>query len=664
MLTLCTFLLFATGATVRTDPLQDATPATRVFEVRDDRAFLGGEPIKIWGLRAGNALMSPNITERHVRALDELVRHGINTIGVYLQGSNGGYPDPAAGRNGFRSDGRLRPEFAERLEWLIREADARGMVVQVGVISPRKDQELVDEAAIQRAIQETGRFLVSRNLHNVFVDLVHEFDHNRIDHDLLREPQGEEKKAKLTAWFREVAPTIPVGVCPYELSPTANTYPGMGVRIIQKEMGIPEDGFVVNVESQKQDSYENDGVFSEGMVAHVLADCARYAAAPNAGFLFHSAYTQGIGNGSGTAPHPEIGGMGATVGDRGARFYFEWVRDNVGAWQYPAHVPASAQVADSGPTKEFEVRGAEAYLGGEPVKLWGLRANNSLLSPAVTQRLIHNLDNMAAHGINLVSVSLQGTNGGFPDVNAGPNAFTPDGRLIGGFARRLEAVVRAADARGMVLCVVLMMPRKDELVRDEAGVQRAVEESARFFENRGLRNVMVNLYQEFNHPTRVDHEIFREPDGDTKKARVAAWFKAIAPDIEVGMVSSHLSGSSTGFEGADVHMFHEAVGIPEGVFSLNSETPDEDISGNEGVFHSFQIEHMQRRWKRFLDTPSSAMLFRSPFAEDVRGVQGTGPNLEMGGEGTGANDRGVAVYYRWVRENVGVWQYPKHVRPE
>lgn len=657
-------LLVAIGTNVQAAPNQDNPPPTRVFEVRDNRAYLGGEPIKIWGLRAGNALMSPNITERHVRALDELVRHGINTIGVYIQGSNGGYPDPAAGRNGFRSDGRLRPEFAQRLEWLVREADARGMVVQVGVISPRKDQELADEAAIRRAIQETGRFLVERNLHNVFVDLVHEFDHSRIDHDLLREPQGEEKKAKLTAWFREVAPTIPVGVCPYELSPTANTYPGMGVRIIQKEMPIPEDGFVVNVESQKQDSYENDGVFSEGMVAHVLADCARYAAAPNAGFLFHSAYTQGIGNGSGTAPHPEIGGMGATVGDRGARFYFEWVRDNVGAWQYPLHVPATAQVADTGPTKEFEVRGAQAYLGGEPVKLWGLRANNSLLSPAVTQRLIHNLDNMAAHGINLISVSLQGTNGGFPDVNAGPNAFTPDGRLIGGFARRLEAVIRAADARGMVVCVTLMMPRKDELIRDEAGVQRAVEESARFFESRGLRNVMVNLYQEFNHPTRVDHEIFREPDGDAKKARVAAWFKAIAPDIEVGMVSSHLSGSSTGFEGADVHMFHEAVGIPEGVFSVNSETPDEDISGNEGVFHSFQIEHMQRRWQRFLDTPSSAMLFRSPFAEDVRGVQGTGPNLEMGGKGTGANDRGIAVYYAWVRENVGVWQYPRHVRPE
>ena len=96
------------------------------------------------------------------------------------------------------------------------------------------------EAVIRRALEETGRFLVKRRLQNVFVDLMHEYNHpERIDHPLLREPDGAAKKAKLTAWFKAVAPAIEVGVCPTEDSGTADEYPGMDVRLIQKSMPIP-----------------------------------------------------------------------------------------------------------------------------------------------------------------------------------------------------------------------------------------------------------------------------------------------------------------------------------------------------------------------------------------------------------------------------------------
>ncbi len=183
-----------------------ATP-TKQFDVRNDRPFLGGEQIDIWGLRCGNALYSPAVTERHVNNLDNMVAHGINCIGVYIQGANAGWPDPDAGLDGFRRDGRLKPDVEKRLEWLIREADKRDMVVMVGILSPRKDQDLYDDAAIQRAIEESGRFLVRRKLRNVFVDIMHEFDQpERIDHALLREPDGPNKKAKLTKWFKAVAP--------------------------------------------------------------------------------------------------------------------------------------------------------------------------------------------------------------------------------------------------------------------------------------------------------------------------------------------------------------------------------------------------------------------------------------------------------------------------
>lgn len=312
--------------------------ATREFEIVGDRPYLGGVEVDLWGIRCGNALHSPTVTERHVRALDNMVAHGINLIGVYIQGSNGGWPDPAAGLDGFDRHGALTLAVAQRLEWLVREADERGMVVMVGLFSPRKDQDLENDAAIKRAVQEAGRFLVARKLRNVFVDIVHEFDHSRVDKDIFREPDGASKKALLTKWFKEVAPDIEVGVCPYVKSPTADSYPGMEVRIIQKTMPIPASGFVVNVETQKQDAYENDGVFNPGAVEYVLADNRRFLEEPRAVLLFHAAFIQGIGNFSGTAPHPEMGGYGTSTGDRGVRFYYEWVRDNVGRWEYPRHV--------------------------------------------------------------------------------------------------------------------------------------------------------------------------------------------------------------------------------------------------------------------------------------------------------------------------------------
>jgi hypothetical protein len=332
----------AAGLAGSAGPAEEKAPApTRAFEVRDDRPFLGGKPIDLWGVRCGNALMSDAVTERHVRNLDNYVAHGVNCLGVYVQGSNGGWPDPGAGKNGYTSDGALKPEFARRLEWLVREADQRGMVVMVGLFSPRKDTELKDEAAVQRAVEETAKFLADRKLRNVFVDLVHEYNSvritSRLDHDIFHEPKGAEKKAKLTGWFKKFAPDVPVGVCPSFGTDTADSYPGMDVRIIQKGADIPEKGFVVNVETPREDTYDNEGVFDAEARKRMVALWEKYRARPNGFILFHAAYLQGVTGKEGTGPHAEMGGDGTAPDDRGVRFYFEWVRDNVGPYEYPKH---------------------------------------------------------------------------------------------------------------------------------------------------------------------------------------------------------------------------------------------------------------------------------------------------------------------------------------
>ena len=59
--------------------------------------------------------------------------------------------------------------------------------------------------------------------------------------------------------------------------------------------------------------------------------------------MFHSAYSQGITNKSGTAPHSEPGGYGTGPEDRGMRFYFDWVRDHVGRYEYPRHIKTASR---------------------------------------------------------------------------------------------------------------------------------------------------------------------------------------------------------------------------------------------------------------------------------------------------------------------------------
>jgi hypothetical protein len=325
---------------------EPSTP-TKEFEVRGQSAYLGGKPVRLWGLRCVHALRDPAMTERLVRNLDNFTEHGLNLISIYLQPAHGGYPDIQAGINPFSDTGDLDPAFARRLEWLAREADSRGMVLLIGVISPIKDQELRDEAAIRNAIQQTARLLQTRKIRNVVVDLMYEFDHpTRIYHESFREPEGASKKYLAASAFHDIAPEIEAGITTETHSKSAKEFVGMDLHLIQKEDPIPTSGYALNIESLRRDVFGREGIFTSEQKESIFRELERYRATPNTGYVLNTSYAQSIGGASGTGPHFEMGGYGTGPDDRGIRFYFEWVRDHVGRWKYPQHVPAAKSPAE------------------------------------------------------------------------------------------------------------------------------------------------------------------------------------------------------------------------------------------------------------------------------------------------------------------------------
>lgn len=331
--------LTAPSARADLDELPYPPVPTKEFSVRGNSAYLGEKPVRLWGLRCVHALRDRALTERLVRNLDNFTEHGLNLVSVYLQGAHGGHPDIQAGANPFSETGELDPAFAYRLEWLAREADRRGMVLHLGVVTPIKDQELRDEAAIRRAIEETARLLETRMIRNVVVDVMYEFDHpTRIFHDCFKEPGGSIKKAQAVSWFHAVAPGIEAGVTTETHSPSPKAFAGMDLHLIQKEDPIPDEGYALNIESLRRDVFGTEGVFTPRQVAELREEWKRYHVAPNVGYVLNTSYAQSIGGADGTGPHYEMGGDGTGPHDRGIRFYFEWVRDNVGRYQYPKHI--------------------------------------------------------------------------------------------------------------------------------------------------------------------------------------------------------------------------------------------------------------------------------------------------------------------------------------
>lgn len=133
-------------------------------------------------------------TNEFIAMLPRYRAHGLLAVTINLQGgSPEGYSREQPWENSaFNPDGTLRPDYAARVERVLRAADAEGMVVILGLFYFGQDERLTDEAAVLRAVEQTVDWLVASGFGNVIVEVANEIDVRKYEHEIIRPPRCHE----------------------------------------------------------------------------------------------------------------------------------------------------------------------------------------------------------------------------------------------------------------------------------------------------------------------------------------------------------------------------------------------------------------------------------------------------------------------------------------
>ena len=136
---------------------------------------------------------------------------------------------------------------------------------------------------------------------------------------------------------------------------------------------------------------------------------------------------------------------------------------------------------------------------------------------ANTDRLIGALPEWYAHGLRAITVGLQG---GGPVFIVGDwstidnNPFGADGtQFDDAYAGRLDRLIRAADAIGMVIIVSYLYGSQSPRLLDGRAVRNAVTGASRFLRDGGYTNVIIEVANEHNIRSFAPHPIVQTVEG-------------------------------------------------------------------------------------------------------------------------------------------------------
>ena len=127
-----------------------------------------------------------------------------------------------------------------------------------------------------------------------------------------------------------------------------------------------------------------------------------------------------------------------------------------------------------------------------------------------TEAFLGALRDYVDHGVRAFTLCLQG---GMPGYEGALNsAYNPDGTLRPTYMKRVRRVIEACDRSGVVVILSCFYQRQDQVLRDRAALERAVEQTVLWIKSRGYRNVLLEIANEQGHPG-FEHAILRDAAG-------------------------------------------------------------------------------------------------------------------------------------------------------
>ena len=133
-----------------------------------------------------------------------------------------------------------------------------------------------------------------------------------------------------------------------------------------------------------------------------------------------------------------------------------------------------------------------------------------------THNLIKALPQWYAHGLRAFTVGFQGGGPCFTINNATieNNPFGDDGtELDPAYAERMDALIKAADALGMVVIVSYLYSGQEQRLRDGKAIRNAVRTASNFLKDGGYTNVLVEVANEHNAFNKNVHPMLKSVEG-------------------------------------------------------------------------------------------------------------------------------------------------------
>ncbi len=140
---------------------------------------------------------------------------------------------------------------------------------------------------------------------------------------------------------------------------------------------------------------------------------------------------------------------------------------------------------------------------------------------ANTAALIASLDAYKASGVLAVGVSLQGADPRYgPDIDRRSgatygegkgtlvSAFEKDGSLKSAWLERLELLLRAANEKGLFVCLTYFHPAQDEVLESPEAIVAAARNITRWLIEKGFRNVIIDVATQWDVEAEWDHLSF------------------------------------------------------------------------------------------------------------------------------------------------------------